>query len=234
MTSYFTSSIFGSTSTPTKQILKSDNIIKKPHNFPVEHSDDFKIVVILDESGSMQSIQKDIIKSINDLLTEQKQIKERPCRFTLVKFNDKIKRTIKNRDLNKVNELSIEDYTPDRSTSLYDAIGSTVNWFRYEKNVLLVIVTDGQENASKVYTKDSITKMLDEKQKFREWTFVYLCNDLATSSQGDNIGLKQSKFSSNIMVDQSNYGSYLGKNVNVAISNYRKKGISVQQQLNRN
>lgn len=199
---------------------------------PVESSDDFKIVIILDESGSMDSIRRDMVKAINDLIKEQKQIKDRPCKFTLVKFNDEICRKIKNKDLKEISALELEDYKPDRSTALYDAIGNTVEWFRYEKDVLMVIVTDGQENASKRYTKDVITKMLDEKQKNRNWSYVYLSNDLKTAAQGDSIGLKESSWSSNQMVSQSAFGDYCSNKLNSAISNYRRTGLSVQKQLN--
>jgi hypothetical protein len=204
----------------------------KVPSIPVESTDDFKIVMILDESGSMDTIRNDMIKAINDLITEQKQIKNRPCRFTLVKFNDEITRKIKNVDLAEVSHLSLADYKPDRSTALYDAIGNTVDWFRYEKNVLLVIVTDGQENASRKYTKSQITEMLDEKQKNRGWSYVYLSNDLSTAAQGDGIGLKESSWASNQVVNQSAFGDYCSKNLNSAISNFRKTGLSVQSQLN--
>jgi len=133
-----------------------------PSQRPVEHSDTFKIGVILDESGSMSTIRHAMIKALNDLINEQKQL-DLPCKFKLVKFNDKTNRVIENTDLNKIKELTIEDYSPDKTTALYDAIGSTIEWFRYENNVLLVIVTDGQENASGKYNKNQIISMLDEK-----------------------------------------------------------------------
>lgn len=209
-----------------KKVLFSDK--------PIEHCDDFKIVMILDESGSMGSIRNDMITAINDLIMEQKQIKDKPCKFTLVKFNDSIKRVIQNRDLQEVSELTPQDYIPDRTTALYDAIGSTVNWFRYESNVLMVIVTDGQENSSKEYNHAQIKQMLDEKQKHRGWTYVYLSNDLSTARQGDNLGLKTGVYSTNCTQTKSKFGNYVGKTMNSAISNYRKHGTSVQAQLNSN
>ncbi len=131
---------------------------------PVKHSDDFKIVVILDESGSMENIRQDMIKALNDLIKEQKQL-DRPCKFTLIKFNDNVKKVIENQNLKQIKNLSIEDYRPERSTALYDAIGYTIECFRYETNVLLVIITDGLENASTKYNKKTIFDMLDEKKK---------------------------------------------------------------------
>ncbi len=225
-------SFWNSTPADANQVneVKEDSFVEK--NEPVKHSNCFKIVVILDESGSMQCIQQDMIKSINDLIREQKQITNRRCKFTLVKFNDEVNRIIKNIDLQQVYELTTEDYVPNRSTALYDAIGNTVDWFRYERDVLMVIITDGQENSSRKYNRKQIAEMLDEKQKYCNWTYVYLCNDLSTSTQGNNIGCKTSSFCSNSVVQQSGYGDFIGKNINSAISNYRKSGVSVQSQLN--
>jgi predicted metal-dependent peptidase len=114
---------------------------------PVEHSDQYKIVVVLDESGSMDDIRQDMIDALNSLITEQKQISERPAKFTLVKFNDSVTRVVSNRDLREVSTLTRQDYRPDRSTGLYDALGETIDWFRYETDVLMVIITDGMENS---------------------------------------------------------------------------------------
>lgn len=203
------------------------------HCEPVKHTDHFKIVVILDESGSMDSIRQPMIEALNGLIQEQKQVKARPCHFTLVKFNSRVQRVIENRDLQEVSMLTLADYAPSESTALYDAIGDTIDWFRYERDVLLVIITDGQENASTRYRKKAIIEMLDEKQKYCNWSYVYLCNDLSTSAQGDSIGLNTSKNVTNCCVKQDEYKSFIGKNLNFAIGNYRTKGVSVQSQLNR-
>lgn len=197
----------------------------------VTFDDLYKIVIVLDESGSMNSIRGQIIKSINDLILEQKQIKERPATFTLVKFNDNVNRIIVNKLLTNVQTISYSDYNPSGSTALYDAIGNTIDWFKNEKNVLMVIVTDGQENASKKYTRYQINKMIDEKKEKSDWTYVYLSSDLSTEVQGNNLGLHKSKYASNCVVDQNKYGDFIGSSLNSAITNCRQKGVSVQDQL---
>lgn len=215
-------------------IVKSSN---KPsylqdNSKPVTFDDLFKIVIVLDESGSMMCIRDQIIKSINDLISEQKEVKERPATFTLVKFSDNVNRMITNKLLTNIQMISYSDYMPSGSTALYDAIGNTINWFKNEKNVLMVIVTDGQENASKKYTKSQINQMIDEMKEKNSWTYVYLSSDLNTEIQGNNIGLKQSNYTSNCRIDQNNYGKFIGRTLNSAITGCRKTGISVQSQLN--
>lgn len=198
---------------------------------PVTFDDYLKIVMILDESGSMNTIRNQMINSINDLIMEQKQVKERPTTFTLVKFSDNVKEIIVNKSLSNVNNVTEYDYTPSGSTALYDAIGKTIERFRNEKDVLMVIVTDGQENASKTYTKNQINKMINEKKTNNNWSYVYLSCDLSTELQGNNIGLNTSAYASNCQVNKNHYGSFIGNNLNSAITNYRKNGISIQSQI---
>jgi len=197
----------------------------------VTHSDAYKIVIILDESGSMSAIRHDMIESINSLIREQRTI-DRPCKFTLIRFNDIITRDIKNTSLKDVPLLNPENYDPKGKTALYDAIGDTIDWYRYEENVLLVIVTDGQENASQVYKREEIRQLLDEK-KSRGWNYVYLANDLSVSKQGLDIGCNKSMNSSNCQVAQEKYGEFVRHDLNNAIRNSRIHGSTVQSFLNR-
>ena len=52
-------------------VIREETVLSQE---PVKHSDDFKIVVVLDESGSMSTIRNDMIKALNDLIREQKQV----------------------------------------------------------------------------------------------------------------------------------------------------------------
>ena len=214
----------------TYRITQPVNAENKSNNSLLD--DYFKIVMIIDESGSMQQIKEKMIKSINDLITEQKQVKERPSTFTLVKFNDTVTRVVKNKNLNDINILQNKDYMPSGTTALYDAIGDTIEWFNNEKDVLMVIITDGFDNASKKYTKRSISNIIEEKKKYNNWSYVYLSNELDTYDQGNAMGLAKSSFSTNCVVEQSSYGDFIGRKLNKAISNFRKEGVSVQSQLN--
>lgn len=206
--------------------------IRDHQTSPVTSNSFFKIVIVLDESGSMENVRESMKKSINDLIKEQQQIKGRPATLSLVKFNDKVNRVIENKPLENIKLLTSEDYQPNGSTALYDCIGDTIEWFRNEKDVLLVIVTDGQENASRSFSKSEVAKMIEDKKKNNRWTYVYLSNDLKTSAQGSDIGCFNSLCATNVVVDQQKFGSYMSDNLNTAISNFRTNGVSVQSQLN--
>lgn len=229
--SYFSyeKALFTPASTYSRLPIKETQVKKTE---PVTSNCFFKIVIILDESGSMETVKESMRSSINDLIKEQQQIKGRPATFTLVKFSDKVKRTIQNKPLESINLLTSEDYSPNGSTALYDAIGDTIDWFRNEKDVLMVIVTDGQENASRSFSKREVTRMIEDRKKYDNWTYVYLSCDLNTAAQGDAIGLDSSYECTNAVVKQAHFGDYISRGLNTAIKNYRTDGLSVQQQLN--
>jgi hypothetical protein len=218
----------------------NDYYKKFPMCCPVEKEDTnnslmddyLKIVMIIDESGSMEEIKDKMLKSINDLIKEQKQIKEKPTTFTLVKFNNVINRVIKNKNLNDISLLDSTDYIPSGTTALYDAIGDTIEWFGNEKDVLMVIITDGMNNASKKYSLSQITSMIEQKKREKNWSYVYLGCDISTEKQGNVMGFTNSVYSANCNVNQSEYGNFIGAKLNNAISNFRTKGVSVQSQLN--
>jgi len=200
---------------------------------PIEPDDFFKIVVVLDESGSMHSIKENMRTSLNQLITEQKTITERPSKFTLVKFNEHVRRVIQNKLLDEVELLQENDYKPDGGTALFDAVGDTINWFRNEKNVLMIVVTDGQENSSRKYTnKKQITDTVAKMQNEQGWNYVYLSCDIATAEQGNNMGFATSTTSSNKVVRQEDFGQFISLQLNSAISTSRKSNVPVSSQLN--
>lgn len=207
---------------------------KPASNKPISFPDIFKIVIILDESGSMQPVRQKMIDSLNDLIKEQKQEKGKVTTFTFVKFNGAVRRIHTNIMLESVPKFTQSDYDPNGSTALYDAIGQTIDAFKNEENVLMVIVTDGQENASTGYSKRDITRMINEKKANPEkkWSFVYLSCDESTLLQGEGIGITLDQYTTNQCMRQDTFGSYLSNNVSNAIKEYRTYGKSIQSNLN--
>jgi hypothetical protein len=76
-------------------------------------------------------------------------------------------------------------------TALYDAIGESVN-FQLEqnpKNVLVVILTDGEENSSQKYTKSDIKKLLKKMEKENGWKIMYLGANQDSFKVANGIGV---------------------------------------------
>jgi hypothetical protein len=199
------------------------------------HPENFKIVMIIDESGSMDVIRDDIIGSVNSFVSgQQKEKGTVPTTFTLIKFNNSVKTIINNKELSDVKKLEREDYVPGGGTALFDAIGNTIKKWNKVKNVLMVIVTDGQENSSKYYSKDEINEMIKDKKTNNGWTYVYLSNDLSVAEQGNEIGLCTSGYVTNATIKRECMADYIMHDLNDATTSYRAGKSSVQKVLNKN
>jgi hypothetical protein len=140
------------------------------------------VSIILDETGSMMVRKTETICAFNEYIGSLKQFKY-PVSVTLTKFNStKVEVVYTDTDIQKVPELNNETYRPDELTPLYDAIGLTINTLysgkQVDKNksVLIVILTDGQENASKTYTQQEIFDLIKTKKE-KGWTFVFMGAD---------------------------------------------------------
>lgn len=139
-------------------------------------------LIILDESGSMSSIEKQAIAGVNETVqtirSAQKKHEEQEHYISFVSFNsDGIKTIYDKMEAVKVNEITDKDYCPACCTPLYDAMGVSLTKLRKsvadDDVVLVTIITDGYENASREYNGQSI-KALVESMKAKGWVFTYI------------------------------------------------------------
>jgi hypothetical protein len=150
------------------------------------------VTLILDETGSMQDCKGAAIAGVNEYLKTLRQMPT-PVRFTLTLFNsDKLDVRHRNVSVAQVSELTEQTYQPAEMTPLYDAIGRTLTAASHEvppeSKKLCVILTDGLENASREYTRDSIARLIKDHEA-KGWTFVYLGADHDAWAAGRDIGL---------------------------------------------
>ena len=142
-------------------------------------------VVILDKSGSMESIRKPAIDGFNETLVgiqkaQEKFVDTQDHFISLLTFCDCEKKYVFDKVPAKdARKLTMDDYEPCCCTPLYDAMGFTLTTMRnYVKNVddavvVVTIITDGYENASKEYTGMAVKKLVEEL-KGEGWTFTYM------------------------------------------------------------
>lgn len=142
-------------------------------------------VIILDKSGSMECIRQAAIDGFNETLAGIKKAQEKfsdtqEHSVTLLTFCDCEKKYVFDKmPVANARKLTMEDYEPCCCTPLYDAMGFTLTSMRNHVRdiedcvVVVTIITDGLENASKEYTGSAV-KQLVEELKEEGWTFTYM------------------------------------------------------------
>lgn len=147
--------------------------------------------IILDETGSMSTCKAATISGFNEYINNLKR--EKNINVTLTTFNsNKIDIVYKNKNVTNIVELTNERYNPDFTTPLYDAVGKTIREIDDAKNKenLIVVITDGEENSSKEYTRQMIFEKIKEKEKLG-WTFVFMGANQDAWAEGYKIGALQ-------------------------------------------
>ena len=139
-------------------------------------------LVILDASGSMQCIKQQAINGFNETVqtikAAQEKFENQEHLVSLVVFSSSETTTIYDQVAAvEVKELNDESYRPNCGTPLFDAIGIATAHLRksvkIDDNVLVTIITDGEENSSREYNGKAI-KSLIEELKSKGWVFTYI------------------------------------------------------------
>uniref|UniRef100_A0A7V2ZKJ9 VWA domain-containing protein n=1 Tax=Ignavibacterium album TaxID=591197 RepID=A0A7V2ZKJ9_9BACT len=160
------------------------------------------ITVILDRSGSMQSIKSDIIGGFKTFLKQQKEVPGKAT-LTLVQFDTGNPYEVVHnyKPLQEIPELNDKTFVPRGGTPLLDCFGRGINDLSEYINkltndqkpdkVFFIIITDGQENSSREFKKSDIVKLIDEKKNKDNWEFLFLSADLDAIGDARLYGFNQ-------------------------------------------
>lgn len=158
------------------------------------------INIVLDRSGSMDTIKSDTIGGFNSFLSKQKQVAGEAT-ITLVQFDDIYEEVYKAIPLENAPLLNDDTFIPRNTTALLDAIGKTIvetgkrlasmNDDERPDKVIFVILTDGLENASREYRIEQINQMISHQRDVYKWEFIFLGANQDAIATASNMGIAQ-------------------------------------------
>ena len=159
-----------------------------------------KVWLLLDRSGSMQHLTHDLIGGFNQFLAEQ-QAKPGKARMSVVLFDghDPFEVVVDAKRIGNVPELTTSTYGARGVTPLYDALGTLIETAdrriarrnesgRPAEDQLVLVFTDGLENASIRFDRARVFEMVKERQDDGGWTFVFMGANQDSYSTGGGLG----------------------------------------------
>jgi len=160
------------------------------------------IEFLLDETGSMQSCKRPTVAGFNDFLTEQ-QAQTGSCLLSLTKFDTNgLKTPYTDIDVHMVPGMIEDWFIPGGSTNLRDTIGKRLasikqrlETWTVKPNVLFVVMTDGDDNASREFS-ESVIKAALKSYMQEGWTFVYLGADQNALEVANRLGFPEGNIKS--------------------------------------
>jgi hypothetical protein len=174
----------------------------------------------------MQSIKNDMVGGFNTFIEEQKKLPGE-CAVTLAQFDDQYEVVYSGKALVDVPGLEL---VPRGSTALLDAVGRTVNEVgarlkvtaedQRPERVLFVILTDGCENSSKEFTKDTINQMVTHQRDTYRWEFVYIGANQDAFSEAGKLGIH---IAQNFVADAAGVKG-MSSNLSTGTRSYRSRG----------
>jgi hypothetical protein len=181
----------------------------------------------------MTSVADDAIGGFNKFLEEQQKL-DGKANMTLAQFDNIYEMLYNGVDIKDVKPYTKETYIPRGMTALYDAVGKTitdvharlmkVSETERTKKVLMMILTDGHENASREYSMDSVKKLVDSR-KSDGWEFVFIgagLDKFDVTSIGTSIGVNASN---TLSFDRSSRGmAVMYNSMSKMSASYRSSG----------
>jgi hypothetical protein len=168
------------------------------------------VLLLVDESGSMDHLASDTrggFASYLDSLTADKAAK---YRVTVGLFNTDYRLLANASKLKDTPRLDETNYRPNNNTALLDAVGRIITDFERGTTladgdrVLLVIMTDGEENSSREYKLDTIRQMITERQAGGRWGVIFIGSGIDAWAQAQGLGISRA---STVSVDNTPEGT---------------------------
>ena len=190
------------------------NIVSKLKNFLLERQTNKKAdqdtnkttlyQFIIDRSGSMSGLEQMVVGGYNEHLSAVRNMQatypDQQFLVSLLTFDDEIQWLVKPARISTLQELPSDAFRPRGMTALLDAIGKGMHQIESEygrkiqndeMSVVMVIITDGEENASRFFNVRSIAKKIKERDQTGKWTFSFIGCDFDASNISKKLNIRR-------------------------------------------
>ena len=158
------------------------------------------IAFVLDRSGSMAQVKPDVIGGFNQFVTDQLAVPGE-AEMYLVQFDNQYEVVFENFPLKDVPKMDDKTFVPRGTTALWDAVGRTIDDIgkildkaddnRKPEKVMLVVFTDGHENASHEYTAKQVADRVTHQQSKYGWEVIFLGAGIDAWAVGGQLGISK-------------------------------------------
>jgi len=180
-------------------------------------------LLIVDGSSSMSPLTKSTISGVNEQIDTikslEKEFPDQKYNMSFMHFNSTVTIEYTNRQANALEHISDNNYKCQGMTALLDAIGVGVRnlndrigdkIYTGEASAVVVIITDGEENASKEFDGSKVKSMIQELQNTGRWTFTFIGANIDSISTAKNYGIHVNnvmQFSGDVNSNSKVYGA---------------------------
>lgn len=159
-----------------------------------------ELLFVIDQSGSMggEETEKAVVANFNKVIAQQRA-EEGDAVVSAVLFNTQMVTMYESQPIAEVKELERRNYTPAGGTALLDAVGTSIERICKRQAALpemerpattiVVIITDGEENSSRKYSRPVVKQMIETLQKKHDWSFLYFGANVDHFAEAQHLGI---------------------------------------------
>jgi hypothetical protein len=186
---------------------------------------------VVDKSGSMSGLENQTIEGFNTQLNTIKELKKENQNneyiVSVTFFEHVVIDQIKFGKVEDIPLLNRDNYIPGTSTSLLDAIGFSIQSIEQkfqkeinedEASVVMVILTDGEENSSKSFTYEEISAKIEILTATNKWLFTFLGAGINARPTTDRLKIRPENV---VSFERSEYTEMLNR-VSNSVRNYER------------